>query len=39
MEETLRPLLPFFVAVIALMLVVLYVPQLSTWLPSLLGLM
>ena len=39
MEEVVRPLLPFFAAVIAVLFLVLYWPALSTWLPTLLGLM
>src|SRR5699024_11199566 len=39
MEEVIRPLLPFFAAVIAVLFFVLYIPELSTWLPSALGLM
>lgn len=39
MESVIRPLLPFFAAVIVVLFFVLYVPELSTWLPSVLGLM
>lgn len=39
MESVLRPLIPFFIALALLLFVVLYVPQLTTFLPSLLGLM
>jgi len=39
MESVLRPLIPFFVALALVLILVLYVPALSTWLPTLLGLM
>ena len=39
MESVLRPLIPFFIVLAVVLLLVLYVPAISTWLPSLLGLM
>lgn len=39
MESTLKRLLPFFLAVIIVLLLVLYVPALATWLPTTLDLM
>lgn len=38
MEEVSRTLLPFFAALIVLLVVVILVPQLSLWLPGILGL-
>lgn len=37
-EDVTRQLIPYFVALVALLTVVAFVPELSTWLPSLLGL-
>ena len=33
-EEVIRPLLPFYGAIIVVLLLVTYIPQLSLWLPS-----
>jgi tripartite ATP-independent transporter DctM subunit len=38
LRQVLRPLLPFFAAMVIVLLLVTYVPALSLWLPSLLGL-
>lgn len=38
-EDVIRPLLPFFVATIAVLMIVTYVPQLSLLLPELFGLL
>lgn len=37
-EEVLKPLLPFYAAILILLLIVTYVPQISLFLPNLLGL-
>ena len=38
LRQVIRPLLPFFAAMVIVLLLVTYVPALSLWLPSLLGL-
>lgn len=38
LRQVIRPLLPFFAATVIVLLLVTYVPALSLWLPSLLGL-
>lgn len=38
-EDVVRRLLPFFVALVVMLLVVIFVPQLSLWLPETLGLL
>ena len=38
-EDVVRRLMPFFIALVAMLLVVIFVPQLSLWLPELLGLL
>ncbi len=38
LRQVLRPLLPFFAAMVIVLLLVTYVPALSLWLPSVLGL-
>lgn len=38
-EDVIKRLLPFFIAIFVALLLVTYIPELSTWLPSLLGLM
>lgn len=38
LRQVLRPLLPFFAAMVVVLLLVTYVPALSLWLPSVLGL-
>lgn len=37
-EDVIRPLIPFFIALVILLAIVAYTPSLSTWLPSLLNL-
>lgn len=37
-EEVIRKLVPFFIALVIMLLVVMFVPQLSLWLPGVLGL-
>ncbi|MCM3761308.1 TRAP transporter large permease [Alkalihalobacillus oceani] len=37
-EDVIKPLLPFFVVSVAVLLLITYVPQLSIWLPGILGL-
>lgn len=37
-EEVIRPLLPLFIAMIAALMLVTYIPELSLWLPSIFGL-
>lgn len=37
-EDVIKPLLPFFVVSVAVLLLITYVPQLSVWLPGILGL-
>lgn len=36
-EQVIKPLLPFFAVTVAVLLLVTYIPQLSLWLPKLLG--
>lgn len=36
-EQVIKPLIPFFVVTIAVLMLVTYIPQLSLWLPTLLG--
>ncbi|MEG0471837.1 MAG: TRAP transporter large permease [Solibacillus sp.] len=36
-EQVIKPLLPFFAVTVAVLLLVTYIPQLSLWLPTLLG--
>lgn len=38
LRQVLRPLLPFFAAMVVVLLLVTYIPALSLWLPSVLGL-
>ncbi|MFK3939367.1 TRAP transporter large permease [Alkalihalobacillus sp. NPDC078783] len=38
-EEVVRPLVPFYIAVISVLIVVTMIPTISTWLPTLFGLM
>lgn len=38
-EEVVRPLVPFYIAVICVLMVVTMIPSISTWLPTLFGLM
>ena len=37
LEDVIKQLIPYFVAIIAVLMLVTYVPQLSLWLPSLMG--
>ncbi len=37
-EDVIRHLVPFFIALVVLLILVAYTPSLSTWLPGLLGL-
>ncbi|WP_404427148.1 TRAP transporter large permease [Ureibacillus chungkukjangi] len=37
-EQVIRPLIPFFAVTVVVLLLVTYIPQLSLWLPQLLGL-
>lgn len=39
MESVIRPLLPYYAAIFVVLLLVVYIPNLSLWLPRLLGLM
>ncbi len=39
MESVIRPLLPYYAAIFVVLLLVVYLPDLSLWLPRLLGLM
>lgn len=38
-ERVVKPMLPFYAAIFAVLLCVTYIPQLSTWLPGMLGLL
>lgn len=38
-EEVLRPLMPFYIAIIAVLLLITYIPELTLFLPRLLGVM
>lgn len=38
-EEVVRPLVPFYIAVISVLIVVTMIPSISTWLPTFFGLM
>lgn len=38
-EDVMKKLLPYFAAILVALLLVTYIPQLSTWLPTVLGLM
>jgi hypothetical protein len=38
-EDTIKPLVPYFVAIVIALLLVTFVPAISTWLPTVLGLM
>lgn len=38
-EEVVRPLVPFYIAVICVLMIVTMIPSISTWLPELFGLM
>ncbi|WYP26197.1 TRAP transporter large permease [Alkalihalobacillus sp. FSL W8-0930] len=38
-EEVVRPLVPFYIAVICVLMIVTMIPAISTWLPELFGLM
>ena len=37
LEDVIKQLIPYFVAIIAVLMLVTYIPQLSLWLPSLMG--
>lgn len=37
LEDVIKQLVPYFVAIIAVLMLVTYIPQLSLWLPSLMG--
>lgn len=37
LEDVIKQLIPYFIAIIAVLLLVTYIPQLSLWLPSLMG--
>lgn len=39
LEDVIKPMIPFYAAIIAVLLLVTYIPQLSTWLPSIMGLL
>ena len=38
-EKVIKPMLPFYAAIIVVLLLVTYIPQLSTWLPDVMGLL
>lgn len=37
LEDVIKQLIPYFIAIIAVLMLVTYIPQLSLWLPSLMG--